>query len=55
MTLAEQFWIVVFLVLVIGVIVGHFADRRRQRSIEDFERKRRGRKAEVERAARKAL
>ena len=55
MTLAERFWIVVFLVLIIIVIAGHFADRRRQRSIEDFERRRRDRKAEVERAARKAL
>ena len=55
MTLVEQFWVVVFLILIIGVIVGHFADRRRQRSIEDFVGKRRGRKAEVERAVRKAL
>jgi uncharacterized membrane-anchored protein YhcB (DUF1043 family) len=55
MTPAEQFWIAVFLVVVVGVIAGHFIERRRQRSIEDFERKRRERKAEVERAARKAL
>lgn len=30
-------------------------EKRRQRSIEEFERKRRDRKAEVERAARKSL
>ncbi len=54
MSASEQFWIVIFAV-VIGVIAGHFIDQRRQRSIEDFERKRRERKAEVERAARKAL
>ena len=55
MTAYEQFWIVIFLVIVIGVIAGHLIDRRRQRSLEDFERKRRECKAEVERASRKAL
>jgi hypothetical protein len=51
----ENFWVVAFLIVVIGIATGHFVDRRRQRSIEDFERKRRNRKAEVERAARKSL
>lgn len=55
MTPYEQFLIAAFLFVVIGVVVAHFIDRRRQRSVEDFERKRRERKAEVERAARKAL
>ena len=55
MSVSEQFWSVVFFAVVIGVIAGHFIDKRRQRSIEDFEWKRRERKAEVERAARKAL
>ena len=55
MSAYEQFLTVMLLVVVIGVVAGHFVDRRRQRSIADFERKRRVRKAEVERAARKAL
>lgn len=55
MSASEQFWIVVFLAIVIGVICGHFIDRRRKRSVEESERKRRERKAEVERAARKSL
>lgn len=55
MTAYEQFITVMFLVVVTGVIAGHFIERRRQRSIADFERKRRDRKSEVERAARKAL
>lgn len=55
MTAYEQFWIVIFVAIVIGVLCGHFIDRRRQRSVEEFERKRRERKAEVERSARKAL
>lgn len=55
MSAPEQFWLVMFFAIVIGVITGHFIDKRRQRSIENFERKRRERKAEVERAARKAL
>ncbi|MCY1457542.1 hypothetical protein D9M71_748470 [compost metagenome] len=55
MTAYEQFWVVVFFAIVVGVLCGHFIDRRRQRAIEDFERKRRERKAEVERSARKAL
>jgi uncharacterized membrane-anchored protein YhcB (DUF1043 family) len=55
MSASEQFWIVIFFAVVIGVIAGHFIDKRRQRSIEEFESKLRGRRAEVERAARKAL
>lgn len=55
MSISEQFWIAVFLVLVVGVIISHIADRRRQRSIVESEARRRARKAEVERAARKAL
>ena len=55
MSAYEQFLTVMLLAVVIGVVAGHFADRRRQRSIEEFERKRRDRKAEVEWAARKAL
>lgn len=55
MSASEQFWIVVFLAIVIGVVCGHVIDRRRKRSFEGFERKRRERKAEVERAARKSL
>lgn len=55
MSISEQFWIAVFLVLVVGVIVSHITDRRRQRSIAEFEARRRARKAEVERAARKSL
>ncbi len=55
MTLAEQFWIVIFLSLVVGVIAGHFIERRRKQSLAEFERKRKARKEEVERAARKAL
>jgi len=55
MSPAEQFWIVIFLAMVIGVVTGHFIDRRRMRSIEEFEQKRRARKEEVERAARKTL
>ena len=55
MSAYEQIWVVMFLAVAIGVIAGHFIDKRRQRSFEDFERKRRDRKAEVERAARKAL
>ncbi|MBI6727697.1 hypothetical protein QIT82_gp59 [Pseudomonas phage psageK9] len=55
MSTSEQFWVVVFVVIVIGVIVGHFVEIRRNRSIQEFERRRRERKAEVERAARKSL
>ncbi|AMW64512.1 hypothetical protein QIT80_gp52 (endogenous virus) [Pseudomonas phage phiAH14a] len=55
MSAAEQFWVVIFLALVTVLIAGHFIDRRRKRSIEEFEQKRRERKTEVERAARKAL
>ena len=55
MSPADQFWIVIFFALVIGVIAGHFIDRRRQRSIAEFEQNRKARKEEVERAARKAL
>ncbi|ETF07025.1 hypothetical protein [Pseudomonas moraviensis] len=55
MSASEQFWIVIFFAVVIGVIAGHFIEKRRNQSIKDFDRKRRERKAEVERAARKAL
>ena len=55
MSPSDQFWIVMFLVVLLGVVAGHVIDRRRQRSIACYERKRRERKAEVERAARKAL
>ena len=55
MSAAEQFWIVIFMAMVIGLLAGHFIDRRRQRSIEEFEISRRNRKAEVEREARKLL
>ena len=55
MSTSEQLWLVIFLAVVIGLVTGHLIDRRRLRSIEEFERKRRDRKAEVERAARKAL
>lgn len=55
MSLSEKFWIVCFLVMVAVLIVGNLIDRRRQRSIEEFERGRRERKAAVERAARKSL
>ncbi|MBC3948334.1 hypothetical protein [Pseudomonas folii] len=55
MITSEQFWVVVFVAIVIAAIVGHFVERRRNRSIQDFERRRRERKAEVERAARKSL
>ena len=55
MSPADQFWIVIFLALAIGVIAGHFVDRRRQRSIAEFEQARKARKEEVERAARKVL
>lgn len=55
MSASEQFCLVMFFAIVIGVITGHFIDKRCQRSIENFERKRRERKAQVERASRKAL
>lgn len=55
MSASEQFWIVIFFAFVFAVLAGHFIEKRRQRSIDEFERKRRERKAEVERAARKAL
>jgi len=55
MSTSEQFWVVVFVAIVIAVIVGHFVELRRNRSIQEFERSRRERKAEVERAARKSL
>ena len=42
-------------ILVLSIIAGVVLDQRRKRSVEDFERKRRDRKAQVERAARKAL
>ncbi|SDH69811.1 hypothetical protein SAMN05444503_105190 [Pseudomonas sp. BS3767] len=51
----EMFWVVAFIFIIIGLIAGHFLEVRRSRSIEEFERKRRDRKAEVERAARKSL
>lgn len=55
MTAYEQFLIVVFVAIVVGVFCGHFINQRRERSIKEFERSRRERKAEVERLARKAL
>lgn len=55
MSATEQFWIVIFFAVVIGVIAGHLIEKRRRQSIEEFERKRRDRKSEVEREARKAL
>jgi hypothetical protein len=55
MSAAEQFWIVIFMAMVIGLLAGHFIDRRRLQSIEEFERGRRERKEEVERSARKSL
>ncbi|MEE4662790.1 hypothetical protein V2L09_02510 [Pseudomonas alliivorans] len=55
MSASEQFWIVVFIAIVIGMITGHLIERRRSRSLEEFELRRRERKAEVERAARKSL
>ena len=51
MDYADIYGVLIALALVIGVIMDH----RRKRSLEDFERKRRDRKAEVEREARKAL
>ena len=51
MDYADIYGVLIALALVVGVML----DRRRKRSVEDFERKRRDRKAEVERAARKAL
>ncbi|MGY2256455.1 hypothetical protein [Pseudomonas reactans] len=51
MDYADIYGVLIALALVIGVVLDH----RRKRSAEDFERKRRDRKAEVERAARKAL
>jgi flagellar biosynthesis/type III secretory pathway M-ring protein FliF/YscJ len=54
MTISETFHIAVLLLIVVGVIIGHFVETRRNRSVEDLERMRRERKAEVERAARKS-
>lgn len=51
MDCADIYGVLIALALVIGTVLDH----RRKRSAEEFERKRRGRKAEVERAARKAL
>jgi hypothetical protein len=51
MDYADIYGVLIALALVIEVIMDH----RRNRSLEDFERKRRDRKAEVEREARKAL
>ncbi|MDD1947756.1 MULTISPECIES: hypothetical protein [Pseudomonas] len=51
MDYADIYGVLIALALVIGTVLDH----RRKRSAEDFERKRRDRKAEVERAARKAL
>lgn len=51
MDYADIYGVLIALALVIGVVL----DRRRKGAVEDFERKRRARKAEVERAARKAL
>jgi len=51
MNYADICGVLIALALVIGTVLDH----RRKRSAEDFERKRRERKAEVERAARKAL
>ena len=51
MDYADIYGVLIALSLIIGVVL----DRRRKRAAEDFERKHRDRKAEVERAARKAL
>ena len=51
MDYADIYGVLIALALIAGVVL----DQRRKRSIEDFERKRRDRKAEVEREARKAL
>lgn len=51
MDYADIYGVLIALALVVGVVL----DRRRKSAVEDFERKRRDRKAEVERAARKAL
>ena len=51
MDYADIYGVLIALALVTGVVI----DRRRKRAVEEFERKRRDRKAEVERAARKAL
>lgn len=51
MDYADIYGVLIALALVIGVVL----DRRRKDAVEDFERKRSDRKAEVERAARKAL
>ncbi|MEX5557983.1 hypothetical protein Q1J45_10440 [Pseudomonas rhodesiae] len=42
-------------ILVLSIIAGVVLDQRRKPSVEDFERMRRDRKVQVERAARKAL
>lgn len=42
-------------ILVLSIIAGVVLDQRRKRAVEEFERKRSDRKAEVERAAREAL
>lgn len=55
MSAAEQFWIVVFVAVVIGVITGHLIERKRAQTTAELDRRRREHKAEVERAARKAL
>lgn len=54
MSFADKFWIVMFIASVVGTIVAHLVERRRQ-SITEFEKHRRDRKQEVERAARKTL
>lgn len=51
MDYADIYGVLIALALATGVVI----DRRRKRAVEEFERKRRDRKAEVERAARKAL
>ena len=55
MTINEAFHIAVLLLIVVGVIIGHFVETRRNRSVEDIERIRSEREAEVERTARRSL
>lgn len=51
MDYADIYGVLIALALVIGTVLDH----RRKRAVEDFERKCRDRKTEVEREARKAL
>lgn len=55
MTIAEQIWIGLGLIALIGAIGMAVIDTRRQRSFEEWERRSRARREEVERAARREL